>query len=40
VRILRQVLEPLLGVGVAGIPHEAVGLGERRWADEVRVDLE
>jgi hypothetical protein len=40
VRILGQVAQPLLGGAVTRIAHEAVGLCQRRRADELRVDLE
>src|SRR3954454_3389491 len=38
-RVLGEVLQALLLLGVAGIAHEAVGLGQRGRADEQRVDL-
>src|SRR3954451_14975489 len=37
VRVLGKVVQPLLGLGVARVADEAVGLGQRRGADEVGV---
>ena len=39
VRVLGEVVEALLGLGVARVADEAVGLGQRRGADEVGVGL-
>ena len=39
VRILGEVLEPLVLLGIAGVADEAVGLGQGGRADEERVDL-
>ena len=39
VRVLGEVVEPLVVLGVARVADEAVGLGERGRPDEVGVDL-
>ena len=40
VRVLRQVAQPLLGLGVARVADEAVGLRQRGRPDEERVHLQ
>src|SRR5262249_60349537 len=37
VRVLGEVVEALVGLGVARVADEAVGLGQRRGADELGV---
>ena len=40
VRVLRQVVEPLPGLRVARVAHEAIRLGKRRRADEPGIGLQ